>query len=145
MNAAAYTKVDLAETKVEEARRANEIGPAVLAAACAAAQRALVHVSTDYVFDGSKEGAYRETRCRCARSTCTAAPRRRVNKRSAARSTAHIILRTSWVYSEFGHNFLKTILRLAATRDELRVVADQRGARHRHARSRTPSCSLRHA
>ena len=127
MNAAAYTKVDLAETNVEEARRTNEIGPAVLAAACAAAQVPMVHMSTDYVFDGSKEGAYRETDAVCPINVYG---RTKAAGEQAVRSALdrHIILRTSWVYSEFGSNFLKTILRLATTRDELRVVADQRGA-----------------
>ncbi len=127
VNAAAYTKVDLAETNVEAARRGNEIGPAVLAAACAGAQVPLLHVSTDYVFDGSKAGAYVETD-----------PVRPLNvygRTKAAGEEAvrqalgrHVILRTAWVYSAFGHNFLKTMLRLAATRDELRVVADQYGS-----------------
>ena len=127
VNAAAYTKVDLAETNVEEARRTNEIGPAVLAAACAAAQVPMVHMSTDYVFDGSKEGAYRETDAVCPINVYG---RTKAAGEQAVRSALdrHIILRTSWMYSEFGPNFLKTILRLATTRDELQVVADQRGA-----------------
>jgi dTDP-4-dehydrorhamnose reductase len=127
VNAAAYTKVDLAETNVEEARRANKIGPTVLAAACAAVQVPIVHVSTDYVFDGRKEGAYRETDAVCPINIYG---RTKAAGEQAVRSTIdrHVILRTSWMYSEFGSNFLKTILRLAANRDELRVVADQRGA-----------------
>jgi dTDP-4-dehydrorhamnose reductase len=127
VNAAAYTKVDLAEANVEEARRGNETGPAVLAGACATAGVPMIHVSTDYVFDGGKQGAYLETD-----------PVRPLNvygRTKAAGEEAvrraldrHIILRTAWVYSEFGDNFVKTILRLAATRDELRVVADQHGS-----------------
>jgi dTDP-4-dehydrorhamnose reductase len=127
VNAAAYTKVDLAETNVEDARKGNEIGPGVLAAACAAAGIPMVHVSTDYVFDGSKPNPYRETDAVCPIS---AYGRTKVAGEEAVRGALkhHVILRTAWVYSEFGHNFLKTILRLAETRDELRIVADQHGS-----------------
>jgi dTDP-4-dehydrorhamnose reductase len=126
VNAAAYTKVDLAETDVEAARRGNNIGPALLGEACAAAGIPLVHVSTDYVFDGTKPTAYVETD---AVSPASSYGRSKEAGERALRAATprHVILRTSWVYSEFGHNFLKTILRLAATRDELRIVADQRG------------------
>jgi dTDP-4-dehydrorhamnose reductase len=127
VNAAAYTKVDHAENHIEEARRGNEVGPATLAAACADAGIPLVHVSTDYVFDGTKDGAYVESDA--------VSPLSIYGKTKAAGEDAvrrahkhHVILRTAWVYSEFGHNFLKTILRLAQTRDELRIVADQRGS-----------------
>ena len=126
VNAAAYTKVDQAETEIEAARRGNAIGPGVLAQACADAGIPLVHVSTDYVFDGSKNGAYVESD--------PIAPLGVYGRTKAAGEAAvraalreHAILRTSWVYGEFGHNFLKTMLRLAATRDELRIVVDQRG------------------
>jgi dTDP-4-dehydrorhamnose reductase len=127
VNAAAYTKVDLAESNLEDARRGNEIGPAILAEACAVADMPLVHVSTDYVFDGSKEGAYRESDPVCPISVYgrTKAAGEEAVRRILKR---HVILRTAWVYSEFGHNFLKTILRLAATRDELRIVSDQKGS-----------------
>ena len=126
LNAAAYTKVDLAEKEPEAARRGNADGPRVLAEASAAAGLPLVHISTDYVFDGSKSvayvesdpitplGVYGETKAAGEQAVRDALPR-------------HVILRTSWVYGEFGANFLKTMLRLAATKDELRVVADQRG------------------
>ena len=126
VNAAGYTKVDLAETETEQARQANEVGPAIAAAACAAAGVPLIHLSTDYVFDGSKSAAYVEGD--------PIAPinnygRSKAAGERAARETTplHVIIRTSWVYGEFGQNFLKTMLRLAATSDELRVVADQRG------------------
>jgi dTDP-4-dehydrorhamnose reductase len=126
VNAAAYTKVDLAETEVEAARLGNEIGPGLLAKACADAGVPLVHISTDYVFDGTKSGPYVETD--------PVAPTGSYGRSKAAGEAAvraanphHVIIRTAWVYGAFGNNFLKTMLRLAATRDELRVVADQRG------------------
>jgi dTDP-4-dehydrorhamnose reductase len=127
VNAAAYTKVDRAEANIEEARRANEIGPGVLARACADAHLPMVHVSTDYVFDGTKETAYREGDEICPIGVYG---RTKAAGEAAVRNTLrrHIILRTAWIYSEFGHNFLKTIINLAATRDELRVVADQHGS-----------------
>lgn len=126
VNAAAYTKVDLAEKEPEAARLGNEIGPGVIAAACAAAQTPLIHISTDYVFDGSKTGAYIETDPIAplgVYGATKAAGEEAVRKGSPH----HVILRTSWVYGEFGNNFLKTMLRLASERDELRVVGDQRG------------------
>ena len=126
VNAAAYTKVDAAESETEAARHSNELGPAVLAAASAAAGVPLVHISTDYVFDGSKDGAYLEDDPIgpiSAYGQTKAAGEHAV--REAARK--HVILRTSWVYGELGQNFLRTMLRLAATHDELRVVSDQRG------------------
>lgn len=127
VNAAAYTKVDLAETNVEQARLANTVGPAVLARTCADAHLPLLHVSTDYVFDGSKTGAYLETDAVAPISAygITKAAGEQEVRRALDH---HIILRTAWVYSEFGHNFLKTILRLAASRDELKIVADQHGS-----------------
>lgn len=126
VNAAAYTKVDLAERETEVARQANEIGAGIVAAACAVAGAALVHISTDYVFDGDKAGAYVEDD---PIAPINAYGRSKAAGEQAVRETAprHIILRTSWVYGEFGQNFLKTMLNLLATRDELRVVADQRG------------------
>ena len=126
VNAAAYTKVDAAESETEAARLGNEIGPAVLAAACAAAGVPLIHISTDYVFDGSKDGAYLEDD---PIAPINAYGRTKAAGERAVRETRvrHVILRTSWVYGEFGQNFLKTMLKLAATRDELRVVSDQRG------------------
>ena len=126
VNAASYTKVDLAETETDAAFAANERGPAILGEACAAAGVPLIHVSTDYVFDGSKAGAYLEDD---PIAPINSYGRSKAAGERAVRETAprHAILRTSWVYGEFGHNFLKTMLRLAATRDELRVVADQRG------------------
>jgi dTDP-4-dehydrorhamnose reductase len=126
VNAGAYTKVDQAETDTEAAFAANERGPANLAAACAEAGTPFVHISTDYVFDGAKPEAYVEDDPIApinAYGRSKAAGERAVRDSGAG----HLILRTSWVYGEFGNNFLKTMLRLAATREELRIVADQRG------------------
>ena len=126
INAAAYTKVDLAETEVEQARHGNEIGPAVLAESCHATDVPLVHLSTDYVFDGTKSSAYTETDqihpinvYGLTKAAGEDSIRRRLRR--------HIMLRTGWVYGEFGHNFLKTVVRLASTREELRIVSDQTG------------------
>jgi dTDP-4-dehydrorhamnose reductase len=126
VNAAAYTKVDRAETESELAFRANALGPKVLAELCAARALPLLHVSTDFVFDGKKPSAYVETD--------PVAPLGVYGRSKAEGETAiravlerHIILRTSWVYGIYGANFLKTVLRLASERNELRIVADQRG------------------
>ncbi len=126
VNAASYTKVDLAEKEAEAARQANEVGPAVLGTACASAGIPLVHISTDYVFDGAKPSAYVEDDPIAPINGYGAS---KAGGERAVRETAprHVILRSSWIYGEFGNNFLKTMLRLAAERDELRVVADQRG------------------
>jgi dTDP-4-dehydrorhamnose reductase len=126
VNAAAYTKVDLAETEVAAAQRGNSVGPRVIAAACAAANVPLVHVSTDYVFDGRKQGPYVESDPIAPLGVYA---RTKADGETAVRNAVadHVILRTAWVYGEFGNNFLKTMVRLAQQRDELRVVADQRG------------------
>lgn len=126
VNAAAYTAVDKAESEPEKAYAVNRDGPDNLARACAEADIPLIHISTDYVFDGSKKGAYTEDDPVCPVSVYGAskeAGERAVRERLAR----HIILRTAWVYGVHGHNFVKTMLRLAKERDELRVVADQWG------------------
>jgi dTDP-4-dehydrorhamnose reductase len=127
VNAAAYTKVDQAESEPEAAFAANETGAVVLAEACARAGLPLVHISTDYVFDGSKAGAYVEDD---AVAPLGVYGRSKLAGEQAVRerNPRHVILRTAWVYGAYGQNFLKTMLRLAAERDELRVVADQRGS-----------------
>jgi dTDP-4-dehydrorhamnose reductase len=127
VNAAAYTNVDGAESHYADAQRGNERGPAVLAAACAAAGIAMVHVSTDYVFDGNKDGAYRESD---PIHPINAYGRSKAAGEDAVRRALdrHVILRTAWLYSAFGRNFVKTVLRLAQTRDDLRIVADQYGS-----------------
>lgn len=125
VNAAAYTAVDKAEEEEALAHAVNAEGPAALARGCAAAGAALIHVSTDYVFDGSKTGEYVETD---PVSPLGAYGRTKLAGERAIAETLprHAILRTAWVYSPFGHNFVKTMLRLA-DRERLTVVADQRG------------------
>jgi dTDP-4-dehydrorhamnose reductase len=126
VNTAAYTKVDRAESEPEAAFRSNASGPGILAAACAKAGIPLLHISTDYVFDGTKHGAYVESDMIAPLG---------VYGRSKAEGEAnirkaldrHVIMRTSWVYGVYGANFLKTVLRLAHESDELRIVTDQCG------------------
>jgi dTDP-4-dehydrorhamnose reductase len=126
VNAAAYTAVDKAESERERAYAVNRDGVAHLAAACAAADIPLIHVSTDYVFDGTKTTPYGEDDPVHPVSVYGAS---KEAGEQALRSTLarHIILRTAWVYSPFGNNFVKTMLRLARERDSLKVVADQHG------------------
>jgi dTDP-4-dehydrorhamnose reductase len=127
VNAAAYTAVDRAETEPDIAWAGNCTGPANLAAACHEAAIPLIHLSTDYVFDGSKPGPYREDD--------PVAPLGVYGKSKEAGDKAvrdallqHVILRTAWVYSAHGRNFVKTMLRLGQDRPVLRVVADQIGS-----------------
>ena len=126
LNAAAYTAVDRAETEPEAAYAANAVGAALIARAAALQQVPVIQISTDYVFDGAKTGAYVETD--------PIAPLGVYGKTKAAgeamvgeANPRHFILRTAWVYGRFGANFLKTILRLSREREELRIVADQHG------------------
>ncbi len=126
VNAAAYTAVDRAEGEPDAAEAGNARGPAVLARAAEAAGVPILHLSTDYVFDGSKHGAYTEDD---AVSPLGVYGRTKAAGEAAVRaaSARHVILRTAWVYGAYGNNFLKTMLRLAGERDRLRVVGDQYG------------------
>ncbi|MBB6250648.1 dTDP-4-dehydrorhamnose reductase [Nitrospirillum iridis] len=126
VNCAAYTAVDKAETEVDAAYAANRDGPAALARACATGGTPLLHLSTDYVFDGSKIGAYVETDP-VAPVSVYGASKEAGEQAVRAALPAHVILRTAWVYGPDRANFLKTMLRLGAEREELRVVADQHG------------------
>jgi len=126
VNAAGYTKVDLAETEADAAHRANAVGPGILAAACAGAGVPLIHISTDYVFDGEKPGPYVEGD-KIAPINVYGASKAAGEQAVRDATPLHAIIRTSWIYGEFGQNFLKTMIQLAAKNDELRVVADQRG------------------
>ncbi len=126
VNAAAWTAVDAAEAEPEAAGRANRDGPAALAAHCADAGIPLIHVSTDYVFDGTKgapyteddptnpTGVYGATKLEGEQAVLAAWPRA-------------VVLRTSWVYSATGKNFVRTMLAAAQKNPRLRVVADQQG------------------
>lgn len=127
VNAAAYTNVDGAESNRTVAVQANAHGPGMLAHACAEAGTPLLHISTDYVFAGDISGAYMESAAINPVNAygCTKAAGEAAVQRVHCR---HLILRTSWLYGEFGKNFLKTIIRLAQQRDELRIVADQFGS-----------------
>jgi dTDP-4-dehydrorhamnose reductase len=127
VNAAAYTAVDRAESEPEQAWAVNCTGPANLAAACSDAGIPLVHISTDYVFDGGKAGPYREDDPVSPLGVYGAS--KEAGDRAVREALAqHVILRTAWVYSAHGHNFVKTMLRLAVDRPVLRVVADQQGS-----------------
>ena len=127
INAAAYTAVDRAESDSEAAWAINCAGPGNLAAACCAASIPLIHISTDYVYDGAKPAFYVEGdpinplgvygRSKAAGDAAV-----------AAALAEHVILRTAWVYSAHGNNFVKTMLRLSSERSRLRVVADQHGS-----------------
>lgn len=126
VNAAAYTAVDRAEDEADLAFRINAQAPERLAAACAQRGAPLVHYSTDYVFDGRGTRPYREDDATAPLGVYGQS--KRAGEEAIARCGApHLILRTAWVYGLHGSNFLRTMLRLGADRDELRVVADQRG------------------
>lgn len=127
INAAAYTAVDQAENEKEAAMRANRDAPAVLGAWARDHHAAVIHFSTDYVFDGTKTSAYAEHDETHPLSVYGES--KLLGEHALADSgCAHLILRTSWVYATRGRNFALTMLRLARSRQELRVVSDQHGA-----------------
>ena len=125
LNCAAYTAVDKQETDIDLSYRINALGPRNLAIAAQEAQTKLVHVSTDYVFDGTKEGAYTEFD---AVSPASVYGRTKLAGEEFVKThaTRFFILRTAWLYGD-GHNFAKTMLRLAETHEEVTVVDDQHG------------------
>ena len=127
VNPAAYTAVDKAESEPEQARAVNAAAPSVMAQWGAARHVPLVHYSTDYVFEGTGATPYREDAPVSPQSIYGATKCEGENLVRQA-GVQHLILRTSWVVGAHGGNFLKTILRLARERDQLRIVADQTGA-----------------
>lgn len=126
VNAAAYTAVDKAESEREKAFLVNELGPRNLARACAARGIPLVHISTDYVFNGAKTTPYLEDDPVAPLGVYGAS--KLAGERAVLEAGARaVILRTAWVYGAHGANFVKTMLRLGSERDALRIVNDQRG------------------
>jgi len=126
INAAAYTAVDKAESEVKLAFSINSVGPEYLAKAANKINASIVHISTDYIFEGNKSGQYLETD--------PVKPQGVYGKSKLAGEAAvskycdkHIILRTAWVFGEHGNNFVKTMLRLGKERDTLSIVSDQFG------------------
>jgi dTDP-4-dehydrorhamnose reductase len=127
VNPAAYTAVDKAEQEPDLAMRVNGVAPGVLAEEAKSVGALLVHYSTDYVFDGRKQGAYSEDDLPNPLNVYGVT--KLAGERAVAASGAsYLVLRTSWVYGLRGRNFLRTMLRLGAEREELRVVDDQTGA-----------------
>lgn len=126
VNAAAYTDVERAESEPDAAFALNRDGPAVLAEACARAGIPLIHLSTDYVFDGAKPSPYDEDDP-VEPLSVYGASKAAGEEAIRTKLDAHVILRTSWVFSPVGTNFVKTMLGLARKRDTLRIVNDQSG------------------
>lgn len=126
VNAAAYTAVDRAEQEPDAARRANTEAPAAIARWCARNDVPFVHYSTDYVFDGRSRVPYRED-APTAPLNVYGTTKRDGEDAIRAAGGRHLIFRTAWVYAPHGTNFLRTMLRVGAERDVLRVVADQIG------------------
>ena len=127
VNPAAYTAVDQAESERELAMRINGEAPAAMAEEAKRLGAAIVHFSTDYVFDGRKNGPWLETDA-TAPINVYGASKLAGEQAIIAAGVPHLILRTSWVYGMRGKNFLRTVLRLAGERDSLRIVGDQFGA-----------------
>jgi dTDP-4-dehydrorhamnose reductase len=126
INTAAYTAVDKAESEPEKAHLINSIGPENLAKVCKEYDTILLHISTDFIFDGTSKTPYLESNLPNPQSVYG---QTKLEGEIAIQNTweKHFIIRTSWVYSQFGTNFMKTILRLASERDSLSVVSDQIG------------------
>jgi len=127
VNAAAYNAVDKAEREPDAAMGTNAEGAGVVAEACAGADVPVVHLSTDYVFGGEKAGAYDEDD---PVGPLSAYARSKAEGEAAVRRRAprHLIIRTAWLFGVHGANFVKTVLKLAAERDALTMVADQHGS-----------------
>ena len=127
VNAAAYTAVDKAEIEPAVAHAVNALGAEHVAKACAANAIPIIHISTDYVFDGTKDGPYVEDDP-TAPINVYGRTKLEGEQRVAKACERHLILRTAWVHSPWGVNFVKTMLRLATTRPNIGVVDDQKGS-----------------
>ena len=127
VNAAAYTAVDRAERDTSAAFAINATGAEHVATTCARLALPLIHISTDYVFDGMKSSPYLESDL-TSPTTVYGRSKREGEQRVARTCPNHIILRTAWLHSPFGHNFVKTMLRLASERERISVVDDQFGS-----------------
>jgi dTDP-4-dehydrorhamnose reductase len=127
VNTAGYTAVDKAENEPAIAHAVNALGAEYIAGACAAQSIPIIHISTDYVFDGMKEGPYLEDD---PTGPINVYGRTKLEgeRRVAAACERHLILRTAWLHSPWGANFVKTMLRLVATRPNIGVVDDQKGS-----------------
>lgn len=126
INAAAYTAVDKAESERDLAFAVNAISPGLIASVCGQRGVPFVTISTDYVFDGTKPAAYIEDDT-VKPINVYGQSKEEGERRVRDANSRHLILRTSWLFSAFGTNFVRTMLRLAREREELRIVADQRG------------------
>ncbi len=127
INAAAYTSVDKAETEKEEALVANALAPKYLATECKKYDTKLIHISTDYVFDGAKNSPYIENDITNP-INYYGYTKWKGEQNVLEQNSEAIIIRTSWVYSSFGNNFVKTMLRLMATKESINVINDQLGS-----------------
>ncbi|HNW51717.1 MAG TPA: dTDP-4-dehydrorhamnose reductase [Prolixibacteraceae bacterium] len=127
VNCAAYTNVDGAEENVKNVRKINALAPQVLAAACAMQDAFLIHISTDYVFDGESAEPYTEEDITNPISVYGSSKLEGEEKIRTVFDN-YLIIRTSWMYSEYGHNFVRSILSLARERETLNVVNDQFGS-----------------
>ncbi len=126
VSAAAYTAVDQAEDEPDRANAVNAVGAGALAAAAAAVEAAIIHLSTDYVFSGDRDGPYTESD-QPDPQTVYGRSKLAGERAVALANPRHVILRTAWVYSPYGRNFVRTMLDLARQRATIRVVADQWG------------------
>jgi len=127
INTSAYTAVDQAQSEPEIARLINAQAPTVMAKAAESVGAVLVHYSTDYVFDGLKKEPYEELDT-CSPLSVYGSTKQLGEQGVKDYCARHLIFRTSWVFSAHGNNFLKTILKLAKTKEELKVISDQWGA-----------------
>ena len=128
INCAAYTAVDQAETDIEKAREINSVGPLNLALETEKRDIGLIHISTDYVFDNSHNTPIHPLDTGTIPNSIYGITKLEGEENIKHNSTSYIIIRTAWLYSEYGNNFVKTMIRIGAERDSLNVVYDQIGS-----------------